>query len=189
MGKKNKKTKQRLLLSRLVIYITSVARLNLHLLKCHTELCYYNKPMVSPLARGSMWNTTKVISLTLCWKKDGSRYLSNLSSNFTSDFFHFTWIGEVHWHLCMCFYMSYVSPREYKSNMAYIQWFLASRMFIKKYSQNRTLRFLCLAQVWLCLRWSDLRQRFYCHWSRSLVSYMSTGSALLHFHLPHQQYL
>lgn len=27
---------------------------------------------------------------TLCWKKDGSRYLSNRSSNFTSDFFHFT---------------------------------------------------------------------------------------------------
>lgn len=30
------------------------------------------------------------VALTLCWKKDGSRYLSNLSSNFTSDFFHFT---------------------------------------------------------------------------------------------------
>ena len=29
--------------------------------------------------------------LTLCWKKDGSRYLSNRSSNFTSDFFHFTY--------------------------------------------------------------------------------------------------
>lgn len=28
---------------------------------------------------------------TLCWKKDGSRYLSNRSSNLTSDFFHFTW--------------------------------------------------------------------------------------------------
>lgn len=109
--KKQKKTKQRLLLSRLVIYITSVAMLNLHLLKCHTELCYYNKPMVSPLARGSMLNTTKVISLTLCWKKDGSRYLSNLSSNFTSDFFHFTWIGEVHWHLCMCLHVLCIPKR------------------------------------------------------------------------------
>lgn len=29
-------------------------------------------------------------ALTLCWKNDGSRYLSNLSSYFTSDFFHFT---------------------------------------------------------------------------------------------------
>lgn len=35
--------------------------------------------------------STDLTVLTLCWKKDGSRYLSKRSSNFTSDFFHFTY--------------------------------------------------------------------------------------------------
>lgn len=81
----------------------------------------------------------------------------------------------------------YIIQFIYSSTNAYtLKWRRKKRL---QYSQNRTLQFLCLAQAWLCLRWSDLHQRFYCRWSRSLVSYTSTGNALLHFHLPHQQYL
>lgn len=55
----------------------------------------YTSMLLQQASGGLSWHDEEYnVQLTLCWKKDGSRYLSNLSSNFTSDFFHFTCDGK-----------------------------------------------------------------------------------------------
>lgn len=119
-------------------------------------------------------------ALTLCWKNDGSRYLSNLSSYFTSDFFHFTCERKTGFKFWFNDEESASIPkmRQHTAIKGGIQ-----------YSLNKTLESLCLAPVWFCLRWSGLHQQFGCHWNRSPASCMSTGNDLLRFHRPRQQCL
>lgn len=66
---------------------------------------------------------------------------------------------------------------------------ISMRMKSIQDSRNKTLRFLCSAQAWLCLRLSGSRQQFGCHWSRSPTSCMSRGNGRLRFHQLRQQYL
>lgn len=158
------------------------ARLNLYLLIGHKHVCCYNKPTGvlgwHDAAQITVNHTLKMcdIQLTLCWKKDGSRYLSNLSSNFTSDFFHFTCIGKMFivrliyslvFKSISCLrdpsYMRSILQVHIKKTENEYEHLKRTTQWIIQYSQNKTLQFLCWARVWLCLHLSDLHRQFCCH--------------------------